>query len=145
MNMSCFISSHKVWMLLLPSGVPLEVHCRVLSMAHDIIDHVFSYTCTCKWPCAAGQIHVHLSAVAVRHLTGSKQVISLLNRFSHGVSATQLQEFETRLADSKTTKTGFSLGFFRVVQHHLDHNGMQLCTTWIQSQVWMAQFATQLM
>ena len=35
--------------------------------------------------------------------------------------------------------TGFSLGFFWVVQHHLDYlvhhldyNGMQLCTTWIQ-------------
>ena len=35
-------------------------------------------------------------------------------------------------------QTGFSLGFFRVVQHHLDclvhhldRNGMQLCTTWI--------------
>ena len=37
---------------------------------------------------------------------------------------------------------GFSLGFFRVVQHHfdcpvhhLDHNGMQICTTWVQSKV----------
>ena len=42
-------------------------------------------------------------------------------------------------------KAGFLLGFFRVVQrhldclvHHLDHNSMQLCTTWIQSEVWMA-------
>ena len=37
---------------------------------------------------------------------------------------------------------GFLLGFFRVVQHyldclvhHLDHNGMQLWTTWVQSKV----------
>ena len=38
--------------------------------------------------------------------------------------------------------SGFSLGFFWVVQHHLDclvhhldHNRMQLCTTWVQSKV----------
>ena len=41
-----------------------------------------------------------------------------------------------------TIAPGFSLGFFQVVQHHLDclvhhldHNGMQLCTTWVQSKV----------
>lgn len=32
--------------------------------------------------------------MAVCHLTGNKQVITLLNHFGHGVSATQLEEFE---------------------------------------------------
>ena len=37
--------------------------------------------------------------MAVRHLTGSKQVITLLNRFEHGIAITQLQELETCFAE----------------------------------------------
>ena len=63
----------------------------VMSVAQDII---FSAT--------HGRVkqakHICLS-MAVCHLTGSKQVITLLNRFGHGVSSPQLEELETGLAE----------------------------------------------
>ena len=74
------ISEHKV------SGVPPEVHCRVMSLAQDIM-----------YSASHGRLkQVHM---AIRHLSGSKQVINLLNHFGHGVSATQLEEFKTCIAE----------------------------------------------
>ena len=37
--------------------------------------------------------------MAVCHLTGTKKVITLLNRFGHEVSAPQMEELETGLAE----------------------------------------------
>ena len=36
--------------------------------------------------------------MAVKHITGCKQVVTFLNRFDHGISTSQLQEMETCLA-----------------------------------------------
>ena len=44
--------------------------------------------------------HVALP-MAVRHLTGSAQVITLLNQFRHGLSTSQMQELETALAEEQ--------------------------------------------
>ena len=42
--------------------------------------------------------------MAIRHLTGSKQVITLLNLFGHRVSAPHLEELETGLAEQHLEK-----------------------------------------
>lgn len=68
-----------------------EVNRVVLSISHDII-----YRTTCGR--IKSEKHISLP-MAVRHLTGSKQVITLLNRFGHGIAITQLQELETCFAE----------------------------------------------
>ena len=71
-------------------NLPADVHRRVMSIAQDII-----------FLATRGHVkqakHICLS-MAVCHLTGSKKVITLLNRFGHEVSAPQLEELETGLA-----------------------------------------------
>ena len=42
--------------------------------------------------------------VAVHHLTGSAQVVSLLNRFGHSISGPELQRVETALAEEQLLK-----------------------------------------
>ena len=37
--------------------------------------------------------------MAIRHLTGSTQLITMINRFGHGAAASQLQEMEVHLAE----------------------------------------------
>ena len=66
-------------------------HRAVLSIANDVI-----YRTT--FGRIKSEKHISLP-MAVRHLTGSKQVIQLLNRFGHGIAITQLQELETSLAE----------------------------------------------
>ena len=71
--------------------IPPEVHCRIMAIAQDI-----------RFCASNGHIkqakHICLP-MTVRHVTGSKQVVTRLNRFGHGVSASQLEEFETNLAE----------------------------------------------
>lgn len=71
----------------LPSS---EVHRKVLSIGQDLLYCV-----------SHGRVktpkHVSLS-VAVKQMTGSSQVVSLLNRFGHGVSESQLSEIDTAMA-----------------------------------------------
>ena len=49
--------------------------------------------------------HVSLS-MAVRHVTGSSQIVRLLSRFGHGLSLTQLNELETALAEQQVASQG---------------------------------------
>ena len=44
--------------------------------------------------------HVSLS-MAVRHITGSSQMVCLLSRFGHGLSLTQVQEIDTAMAEKQ--------------------------------------------
>ena len=64
---------------------------RVISFSQDLI-HGVTHGCV-KTP-----KHVALP-MAVKHLTGSTQVINSLNRFGNGLSATQLSEVETGMAE----------------------------------------------
>ena len=67
------------------------MHRVVLSIAQDIIYRTTS-----------GRVkppkHVCLP-MAIRHLTGSTQLITMINRFGHGAAASQLQEMEVHLAE----------------------------------------------
>lgn len=68
-----------------------DIERRVLSLAQDIIFAV-----------SHGRIltpkHVALP-LTVRHLTRSEQVVTLLNRFGHGISDSKLSEIETAMAE----------------------------------------------
>ena len=64
---------------------------RILFIAQDII---FSATDGLVKP----PKHLALP-LTVRHLTGSTQLVTMLNRFGHGVSASQLAELETDMAE----------------------------------------------
>ena len=68
-----------------------DIDHRVLSLAQDMIFAV-----------SQGRIltpkHVALP-LTVRHLTRSEQVVTLLNRFGHGISDSKLSEIETAMAE----------------------------------------------
>ena len=67
------------------------VHQHALSILQDLVYCTTNGRLrTCK--------HLALP-VAVRHLTRSTQVVSLLNRYGHGCSASKLAEYETALAE----------------------------------------------
>ena len=74
--------------------VNVEGHCHrlVLSLAQDLLYNVSNGRQ--KTP-----KHVSLP-LAVKNLTGSKEVITLLNRYGHGMSYDQVLEMETRLAEN---------------------------------------------
>lgn len=76
---------------------PGHLHRLILSVGQDLI-----------YGSSNGQVntpkHVGL-AMAIKHLTGSKQVISMLNRFGHTVSYDSLQRMETSLAVEQLKKT----------------------------------------
>ena len=42
--------------------------------------------------------------MAVHHLTGSTQVVNLLNRFGHSISVPELQRVETALAEKRSAE-----------------------------------------
>ena len=70
-----------------------STHQRVLSLSQDII------YCTTK-----GRIkppkHIALP-VALKHLTGSEKVVTLLNRLGHGISQSQLSEWDAATAEKQ--------------------------------------------
>ena len=74
--------------------VNVDENCQrlVLSLAQDLLYNV-----------SKGRMktpkHVALP-IAVKNLTGSKEVITLLNRYGHGISYDQVLEIETALAES---------------------------------------------
>ena len=61
---------------------------QVLSIAQDIVHNKRPIKDTEALP------------MAVRHLTGSSKVLSILNQFGHTLSVTQPQELETKLTES---------------------------------------------
>ena len=69
----------------------LDVHRLVLSLSQDVIHCV-----------SRGRIktpkHVALP-LTVKSLTGSAETVTILNRFGHGLSYTQIEELETALAE----------------------------------------------
>jgi len=71
--------------------VSLTVNRQVLSVGQDIL-----YTAS------SGQSktpkHIRL-ATAVKSMTGSSQLVTLLNRFGHAISYTKLEEMETAIAE----------------------------------------------
>lgn len=74
--------------------VNVDENCQrlVLSLAQDLLYNVLKGRM--KTP-----KHVALP-IAVRNLTGLKEVITLLNRYGHGISYDQVLEIETALAES---------------------------------------------
>ena len=71
----------------------LYVHCQVLSISQDMIH------CTTR---AMVKMPKHVALpMAVRHLTGSAQLVKMLNRFRHGLSTTQMQQLATDLAEQQ--------------------------------------------
>ena len=78
------------------SNISSKVHRLVLSLAQDLIHCV-----------SRGRIktpkHV-LLPTTVKSLTGNAEVISILNRFGHGLSYSQIEELETSMAEVQITK-----------------------------------------
>ena len=73
-------------------------HRRILSIAQDIL------FCTRRGRVKPPK-HVALP-MAIYHLTRSTQLVSLLNGFDHGVSASQLLEMDTALAQHELDRSG---------------------------------------
>ena len=78
------------------SGIPPEAHRIVLSLAQDLIHSV-----------SRGRIktpkHVALP-LTVKSLTGNAELITILNRFGHALSYTQIEELETALEEREIEK-----------------------------------------
>lgn len=78
------------------ANLPSHVHRWVLSIGEDLVH------------CAnRGRVktpkHV-LLPMAVKSLTGNAEVVTLLNRFGHGLSYSQIEELETAIAEQQITK-----------------------------------------
>ena len=68
-----------------------ELHQQILSIGQDII--YAAHTGRVKTP-------KHIAfPMAVWHTTGSAQLVTLLNKFGHGISYSQLEELDTSLAE----------------------------------------------
>lgn len=78
------------------SDVPSKVHRTVLSLAQDLIHCV-----------GRGRIktpkHVTLP-FTVKSLTGNAELITILNRFGHGLSYSKIEELETALSEREIAK-----------------------------------------
>jgi hypothetical protein len=69
-----------------------DTHHHILSIGQDML-HAVSH----------GEVHTpkHISlAMTVNHLTGSKQIVTLLNRLGHTISYDELQCIDTALAET---------------------------------------------
>ncbi|KAK2561691.1 hypothetical protein P5673_015048 [Acropora cervicornis] len=77
-------------------GVSAEVRRLVLSLAQDLIHYV-----------SRGRIktpkHVTLP-LTVKSLTGNAELVTILNRFGHALSYSQIEELETALAEKERAK-----------------------------------------
>ena len=77
-------------------GISAEVHRIVLSQAQDLIDCV-----------SRGRIktpkHVTLP-LTVKSLTGNAELVTIVNRFGHALSYSQIEELETALAEKEIAK-----------------------------------------
>ena len=78
------------------SNISPDVHRLVLSLSQDLIHSV-----------SRGRIktpkHVVLP-MSVKSLTGNVELITILNRFGHGLSYSQIEEVETALAENQISK-----------------------------------------
>ncbi|XP_062513276.1 uncharacterized protein LOC134189062 [Corticium candelabrum] len=79
-------------------NVPEITHRRVLSIAQDII-----YTAHNGRVKTSRQV---LLPTAIHHITRSAQVVSLLNRFGHGISMSQIKEMDNALAEKQLELAG---------------------------------------
>ena len=78
------------------SNLPPNVHCLVLSLCQDLIHSVsLGHMKTPK--------HVVLT-MTVKSLTENVELITILNRFGHGLSYSQVEEVETALAKTQIAK-----------------------------------------
>ena len=75
--------------------------CHVLLVAQDIIH------CVTRGRRIKTAKHVGLP-LAMKHISGSAKVVSLLNRFGHGLSATQMQEVEAGMAQQQIAQRSSS-------------------------------------
>lgn len=76
------------------SKVQVDEHCQViiLSVAQDLL-------CSVTYGRQKTPKHVALP-ITVKNLTGSREVITLLNRYGHGISYDKVLEIETALAEN---------------------------------------------
>ena len=77
------------------TNLPNHVHRWILSLGQDLI-HCVSRGRT-KTP-----KHVLLT-MTVKSLTGNAELVTLLNRFGHGLSYSQIEELETAIAEQQIT------------------------------------------
>ena len=77
---------------------PTSTHRRVLSIGQDMI------FCASKGKMKTPK-HVALP-IALKHLTGSSQAVTILNRFGHVMSESQLEEVETAFAEKHLSQSG---------------------------------------
>ena len=94
--MAWILSSQSEYSVTRVSNLSPEVHRLVLSLSQDLIHSV-----------SRGRIktpkHVVLP-MTVKSLTGSVELITILNRFGHGLSYSQVEEVETALAETQIAK-----------------------------------------
>ena len=77
------------------TSLPNHVHRWILSLRQDLIHYVSrGRTKTPK--------HMPLP-MTVKSLTGSAELVTLLNRFGHGLSYSQIEELETAIAEQQIT------------------------------------------
>ena len=73
-----------------------NIHRKVVSIAQDII------YCTSKGRIRTPK-HI-LLPMTIHNMTGSKSVVTLINRFGHGISYTELEELQTAMAASRLSQ-----------------------------------------
>ena len=96
--MAWILSSQSDYSVERVSNLSPNVHRIVLSLCQDLIHAV-----------SRGRIktpkHVVLP-MTVKSLTGNVELITILNRFGHGLSYSQIEEVETALAETQIAKQG---------------------------------------
>ena len=96
--MAWILSSQSDYSVERVSNLSPNVHRIVLSLCQDLIHAV-----------SRGRIktpkHVFLP-MTVKSLTGNVELITILNRFGHGLSYSQIEEVETGLAETQIAKQG---------------------------------------
>ena len=95
-NMLAWICSSSEYSSTRVSDVAPNIHRVILSLAQDLVYSV-----------SRGRIktpkHVTLP-MTVKSLTGNAELITILNRFGHGISYSQVEELETSLAEREIQK-----------------------------------------
>lgn len=99
--MAWILSSQSGYSVERVSNLPPNVHRLVLSLCQDLIHSV-----------SRGRIktpkHVFLP-MTVKSLTGNVELITILNRFGHGLSYSQVEEVETALVETQIAKQQYGV------------------------------------
>ena len=81
-----------------------STHRRIISIGQDLV-----------YSCSRGRLKTPKRValpLAMKQLTGSSQIVTILNRFGHGISESQLTECETAMAKLQIDEQGDKEYFF---------------------------------